>query len=63
MQNTYLINLENEIEYMKDTLNYIILNNSLTDALVVSYSQKLDKLIVKYELYKCQNNGTNKKAV
>jgi len=63
MQNTYLINLENEIEYMKDTLNYIILNNSLTDALVVSYSQKLDKLIVKYELIKCQNNGANKKAV
>ena len=63
MQNTYISNLENEIENMKENLNYIILNNSLTDTLVVSYSQKLDKLIVKYELYKCQQSIINKRAV
>lgn len=63
MKNTYINNLENEIEDMKVTLNYILLNKSLTDDLVVSYSQKLDKLIVKYELYKYQNISIDKRAV
>lgn len=43
------LTLNVEIDEMKKTLNSLILNNSLTDELVVYYSQKLDNLIVKYE--------------
>lgn len=59
MNNTSLIN---QIDLMKLQLNSLILNNYLTDDVVIYLSQKLDKLIVKYELSK-KGNNIRKRAV
>ena len=56
------IPLSIQIDIMKFQLNSLILNNSLTDEVVVYYSQKLDKLIVKYELTK-NMDAPRKRAV
>ncbi|MGE5628843.1 MAG: aspartyl-phosphate phosphatase Spo0E family protein [Solirubrobacterales bacterium] len=56
------IPLSIQIDLMKFQLNSLILNNSLTDEVVIYFSQKLDKLIVKYELAK-NSDALRKRAV
>lgn len=40
--------LVNEIDELRNKLYQLILNKALTDSEVVTYSQELDKLLVKY---------------
>jgi len=61
--NNTFTNLDNEINEMRNTLNSVMLNKPLTDESVIYYSQKLDKLIVKYEIYKYICSDIKKKAV
>ncbi len=54
--------LDFEIEELRKKLNSLVINNSLTDERVIFFSQKLDMLLVKYEISKYYETE-RKKAV